>query len=121
MEQNPVEMFNMKVAHVGMNASNNEEAKSWADDFLKLMGMGIRETSASYFNGELVEIMKQNGRGTHGHIGFSVNDCEAAFKYFEGKGMKVLEETKKFDDNGVCYFAYFEGEIGGFAIHLVRQ
>lgn len=115
------ELFNMKVAHVGLNAANDGEAAGVAADFLRLMGLSTRETSASYFSGDLVEIMKENGRGTHGHIGFSVNDVEAAIRYFEERGFKPIEATKKFDESGKCYFTYFEGEIGGFAIHLIQQ
>ena len=92
-----------------------------AGDFLQVMGLPVRETPLSYFNGDLVEIMKENGRGTHGHIGFSVNDVEAAIRYFEERGLKSIPETKKFDENGKCFFPYFEGEIGGFAIHIVQQ
>lgn len=120
-EKNAVDLFNMRVAHIGINATNDEEALTFAKQFLSLMGLPIKETPISYFNGDLIEIMKENGRGTNGHIGFAVNDCEAAIKYFEGRGLKVIEDTKKFDDNGKCIFVYFEGEIGGFAIHLVQK
>ena len=71
--------------------------------------------------GELVEIMKHNGRGAKGHIAFSVNDCEAALKYFEERGFKAIEETKQYDENGTLKFFYFDREIAGFAIHLVKQ
>lgn len=69
-DKSAAELFDMKVAHVGLNAANDGEAAGVAGDFLKLMGLPIRETPLSYFNGDLVEIMKENGRGTHGHIGF---------------------------------------------------
>lgn len=116
-----VELFDMTVAHVGMNAEQDGEAERWAREFLDFLGLGTRETPASYFSGELVEIMKKNGRGAKGHIGFGVNDCEAALKYFEEKGVKAIGETKKFDGNGKCIFAYLDREIGGFAIHLVQK
>lgn len=50
-----------------------------------------------------------------------MNDVEAAIRYFEERGFKSIQETKKFDENGKCFFTYFEGEIGGFAIHIVQQ
>lgn len=117
---NAVELFEMSVAHVGLNAKNTDEANAIAEQFLALMNMPKRETGASYFSGELVEIMKENGRGTHGHIGFRVNNCQKAMEYFMDKGMKIIESTKKTDDDGNCTFVYFEGEIGGFAIHLIQ-
>ncbi len=120
-EKSAVELFDMKVAHIGINAANAAEGGVWANEFLTLMGLPIRETPVSYFNGELVEIMKENGRGTNGHIGFSVNDCEAAIRYFEERGMKSIPETKQFKEDGTCKFTYFEGEIGGFAIHILER
>lgn len=120
MDKTAIELFGMRVAHVGINASDSAEGKAWADEFLSLLSLTTRETPKSYFSGELVEIMKENGRGKHGHIGFQVNDCEAAMKYFEKRGVRFLEETKKFYEDGTCYFAYMEQEIGGFAIHLVQ-
>lgn len=119
-EKNAIQLFDMKVAHVGINAANAAEGAQWAGRFLSLMGLPVTETPKSYFSGELVEIMKENGRGTHGHIGFSVNDCEAAIRYFEERGMKVIPESRKFREDGACNFAYFEGEIGGFAIHMIE-
>ncbi len=121
MDKTAVELFDMSVAHVGINASCAEEAGQWAGEFLSLLGLTTRETPKSYFSGELVEIMKENGRGKNGHIGFAVNDCEAAMKYFEEKGVKFVEDTKKFHEDGTCFFAYMEQEIGGFAIHLVQS
>lgn len=115
------QLFHMKVAHVGINAAGKEESRKWAEDFLRLMDLPVRETPVSHFAGELVEVMNENGRGVHGHIGFSVNDVEKAMAYFQQRGMTPIEETKKFDEAGVCTFVYFEEQIGGFAIHLIRE
>lgn len=118
MNENAVQLFDMKIGHIGINAANADEANTWADQFLALMGFPKKEGNASVFSSELVEIMKQDGRGTHGHIGFKVNNLEKAMEYFAGRGIKFVEETKKFNDAGACIFVYFDGEIGGFAIHL---
>ena len=69
---NPVEQFDMYVAHVGINASNADEAEKIANLFTALMGLPTIEQPPSFFAGTLVEVMKQNGRGTKGHIGFHV-------------------------------------------------
>lgn len=121
MDENAVKLFEMEVAHVGINASDEDEASGWADQFLALMGLAKRETPASFFSDELVEIMKKNGRGKNGHIGFRVNNCEKAIAYFLERGMTTIEETKKFDESGACIFAYFDQEIGGFALHLTQR
>ena len=75
---NPVELFGMRVAHVGINATDPADALEIAELFSTMMGLPVIETPVSYFNDSLVEVMKQNGRGTKGHIGFAVNDIDAA-------------------------------------------
>ena len=90
----PMELFHMHVKHVGINTKSEDEA--W-------------------------ENMKVESHGTYGHIGFGVNDCEAAIRYFVNRGMTLREETKRFDEQGRCIFAYFKEEVGGFAIHLVQD
>lgn len=77
---NPAELFGMRVAHVGINATDPADALEIAELFSTMMGLPVIETPVSYFNDSLVEIMKQNGRGTKGHIGFAVNDIDAAEK-----------------------------------------
>ena len=66
---NPVELFGMRVAHVGINATDPADALEIAELFSTMMGLPVIETPVSYFNDSLVEIMKQNGRGAKGHIG----------------------------------------------------
>ena len=56
--KNAAELFQMKVAHVGINAQNAEQAMGWAKEFLDFFGLETRETPKSVFSGELVEIMK---------------------------------------------------------------
>ena len=63
------------------------------------------------FSGDLTENMKVESHGTYGHIGFGVNDCEAAIRYFVNRGMTLREETKRFDEQGRCIFAYFKEEV----------
>lgn len=119
--ENPVELFDMYVAHVGINASAKEEAKEIAETFQSLMFLPVSETPKSYFAGTLVEVMNQNGRGTHGHIGFHVNDIDAAAKWFDNHGFKLNEESRALNVDGSTRLIYFEQEIGGFAIHLTAD
>ena len=117
MNENGAAMFDMKVNHIGINADSGQQAAAWAADFLKLWGIPTRDGEKSVWAGNLVEIMKGNGRGTVGHIAFTVNDCDKAIEYFKGLGMTPIEETRKTVD-GRTTFIYFEEEIAGFAIHL---
>lgn len=118
---NPVDLFDMYVAHIGINASAPVEASAIADQFATLMGLSKSETPKSYFSGTLVEIMKENGRGTHGHIGFHVNDLAAAGEWFEARGFKLNHDSAGYYEDGTLRLIYFEQEIGGFAIHLTAD
>lgn len=119
--ENPVELFDMYVAHVGINAKNPEEATQIAEDFSLLMGLPAIETPKAVFSATLVETMKQNGRGTNGHIGFHVNDMPAAEKWFTERGFELNEESRALTPDGATRLIYFKREIGGFAIHLTTD
>ena len=117
-EGNPVELFDMRVAHVGINATDPSDAERIANQFATLMGLPVVETPVSVFSDTLVETMKQNGRGTKGHIGFHVNDIPAAEQWFEARGFEINEDSRALNPDGTTKLVYFKEEIGGFAIHL---
>ena len=118
LTQNAVKtMLGLKLDHVGINATPST-SEGIANEMAGLLQCDVRATSKSFFAGETVEVMNENGRGTHGHICYTVNSVDRAVRYFEARGYKFVEETKQFDARGHLKFAYFEGEIGGFAIHL---
>ena len=118
LTQNAVKtMLGLKLDHVGINATPST-SEGIANEMEGLLQCDVRATSKSFFAGETVEVMNENGRGTHGHICYTVNSVDRAVRYFEARGYKFVEETKQFDARGHLKFAYFEGEIGGFAIHL---
>lgn len=119
--QNPVELFDMYVAHVGINATDPADADRIAGEFSDLMGLEARDTPVSVFSDTLVETMKQNGRGTKGHIGFHVNDMVAAEKWFSEHGMEVNEDSRALNADGTTRLVYFKQEIGGFAIHITSD
>ena len=118
--ENPVELFDMHVAHVGINAQNPEEAHEIAQQFKLLLGLDVHETEVSYFSDTLVETMKQNGRGEKGHIGFAVNDITAAEAWFEKRGMPVDNASRRLAADGSTMLVYFQKDIAGFAIHLTQ-
>ena len=119
--QNPVELFDLYVAHVGINATNPEEAEKIARQLSALMGIPTVEQPPSFFAGTLVEVMKNGGRGTNGHIGFHVNNIPAAEKYFAERGLEVDETSRRLNPNGSTFLVYFKDEIAGFALHLTMD
>lgn len=120
-QENPVELFDMYIAHVGINAADPDEANQIAQDFATFMGLEARDTPVSVFSDTLVETMKRNGRGTKGHIGFHVNDMPAAEKWFCEHGLELNEDSRALAEDGSTRLIYFTREIGGFAIHLTTD
>ena len=121
MTDDPKALFGLRLAHVGINAADDAEAASIADQFQTLMGLERRQTAPiSYFSDDMGEIMKGCGRGQKGHIGFHVDDIPAAEKWFAERGFEVNEDSRALNPDGSTFLVYFKQEIGGFAIHLTQ-
>ncbi len=114
------ELLGMELAHVGVNGTSAQDAFGIAEQFGTLLEENVLETPISYFAGESVEIMK-NGRGVHGHIGYRVNNVARAMHHFQLRGYHFVPQTFKKNEEGEIIFAYFEEEIGGFAVHLSQK
>ncbi len=118
-EVDSTELMGFKVLHVGINANGEDDAWKLAETFKQKMGFLPEDKGLGIFASPLIEIMKQDGPGTKGHIAVGCRNLEESVKYLESRGMavdKVL--TKKYDPEGKARVVYLEGEIGGFAIHL---
>jgi len=113
-------MLGFELAHVGVNCDAPEAAGSVAEAFAGLLGWQVREGNASIFAGAGLEIMKAKGRGANGHLAIRTNSLPRAKAYLEGKGYTFMEETAAVKD-GKTMAIYVEGEIGGFAVHLVQR
>lgn len=105
--------------HLGINAKDAQEAEGIAHAYGDLLGLPVSD-GASFFAGDMVEINKTPGKGTCGHIALSVRNIDRAMAYFKSIGYTFDEENMPRDDAGIIA-AYFEGEFGGFAIHLRRH
>ncbi|MFC2646776.1 MAG: VOC family protein [Coriobacteriaceae bacterium] len=121
--KDPKKLFNMYVAHVGINASNDEEVESIVSEFQTLMGLKRNEvTPASLFADHFIEVMRPGrGRGEKGHIGFHVDNVDEAEKWFEKRGFEINEDSRVKNPDGSTFLVYFKHEIAGFAIHLTVQ
>lgn len=119
--ENPVSAFGLHVAHVGINATNPEEAREVAELFQTLMGLEPNVTPVSVFADTLVEVMSGCGRGEKGHIGFGVNNIVAAEKWFAARGFEINEDSRALNPDGSTKLVYFKRQIAGFAIHLCQD
>lgn len=122
VSDDPVELFGLRIAHIGINESSPEEAERTAGRFEALMGLARRHTaSVSTFAGTLVEVMNNGGRGTRGHIGFHVDDLPAAERWFAARGLTVDEASRTLGPDGRTRLVYFAEELAGFALHLTTD
>lgn len=113
--------FGFEVLHVGLNQDNAAEAEKTAQTLQMLFGFGKRETPISVFSTDRIEIMKQRGAGTLGHIAVGANDAVAAKKYLETKGVEFDENSAAYLPDGRLKLIYIKQEIAGFAFHLLQK
>lgn len=119
--QDPVQLFGLRIAHIGINAKDDAEAAAIAEAFSRLMGLPQVETPVSVFSGTLVETMRGCGRGERGHIGFHVDDIPAAEAWFAARGFEIDEDSRALLPDGSTRLVYFAEPIAGFAIHLTQD
>lgn len=113
-------MLGFELRHIGINNADAEEALQNAKLLAAIMGCEVKEGNSSNFAGTGFELMKKPGRGTHGHIAIATNSIKRAVWHMEQQGYKFVPESATVK-NGKLIAIYLEGEIGGFAIHLVQK
>ena len=113
-------MLGFELAHVGINAADEEEAMKAANRFAFLFGMRAKVGNSSIFAGTAVEVMKTPFKGKNGHIAIRTNYIERAVNYMSTVLGVEFEEPKK-DDKGKYKAIYLKEEVGGFAVHLVQK
>lgn len=120
--ESPVELFGLRLAHVGINTTSAADASATADALCALLGVarGEEPFPVSSFAGTLVEVMNNGGRGEKGHIGLHVDDIDAAIAWYEARGVAFDESSRTLcpDGSGRIYLIYFKEQVAGFAIHL---
>ena len=114
-------MLGLTIKHIGINEENGDGA-ALAGQFAGIFSGKVRETYKGWFGSEYVEIMsKKFTKGRHGHIGIGVNDPDRARRYDEALGYSFDDSTAGYDENGDLEIVYFSGEVGGFALHIVKK
>ena len=111
--------LSFELAHVGINHANEEEAEYSAKKIAALFALPLVEHTSSVFAGTAVECMKLPFYGEKGHIGFRTSSMTRAMAWLRSMGIKLLEESKKYDAKGNVICNYLKEEIAGFAIHIV--
>lgn len=113
-------MLGFEVSHVGVNLASESEAIELADKLNAMFGFEKKVGNSSVFSGTGFELMKNGGRGTHGHIAIDTNYIERAVYHLERRGFKFDKDSAVVKD-GALKAIYFEGEFGGFGVHLRQK
>ena len=113
-------MLGFEMRHVGMNMANAEEAEELADTLEKMFSFPKKVGNSSIFSGTGFEIMKKQGRGTHGHIAIATNYIERAIYHLQKRGFEFDEDSRVVKE-GKLKAIYFKGSFGGFDMHLVQK
>jgi len=113
-------MLGFELAHLGVNCDTPAAAGAVAQGFADLLGWPVKEGNTSFFAGTGVEVMKAKGRGANGHLAIRTNSLPRAKAYLEGKGYRFIEESAVAKNDKIVAI-YLEGEIGGFAVHLLQK
>lgn len=114
-------MLGFKVVHVGMNCKDAAEAERIARLFCRLFDVPYLPNETAVFAGSLVECIKGPYLGAHGHIAIGANNVDRAVYQLEKRGAAFDEASRKVDPEGHTTLIYFKEEIGGFALHLVKN
>lgn len=114
-----VALQGLQMLHIGINQKDEEEAEKTCAGFAKF-GMSINRGNSSIFMDKAIEVMKTPFYGTHGHIAFKCYDLERTVYFMEKQGFTVNKDSVKLDAKGNMKVCYFNEELGGFAVHLVK-
>lgn len=114
-------MLGFKLLHVGVNNTSGEAAAAESAKFATLLGENVTAKNNSIFVGSLIEMMKNPGRGTNGHICIQTNYLDRAIYHLEKRGFVFDESSFKYNDNGELTVAYLKDEIAGFAVHFNQK
>ena len=112
---------NYKLAHVGINCKDEEEAIKTASFFEAAFGLPVKVGNSSVFAGSAVECMKTPYLGEKGHIAIACPDLRLAIADLKEKGIEVDLTTQKTNKEGKPTAIYLKGEYCGFAVHLVEK
>jgi len=114
-------VMGFEFAHMGINFTNKNDCLAATKLLCSLFDLEIKEGNSSNFAGAGIELMNENGLGTHGHIGIRTSSIPRARAYFERMGLKFNDSSIKKDAKGKITVVYLQDEIGGFGVHLLQR
>ncbi len=113
-------MLGFNIKHLGIN-SDEEQAHAIASFLQTAFGFVYENNNSSILSQNCIEITKLKFPGEKGHIAFGTNDIERAVYQLGKRGIEFDSDSLKYDSKGNIAAVYLKNEIGGFAIHLIRN
>ena len=113
-------MLGFNLHHVGINVNDPEQALNKSRSLSDAFGFGLYEGSGSVMVGGQFELTKKPFPGDNGHLAIGTNFIERAIYFLENKGIRMKDETKIIK-NGKLIAVYFDYDLNGFALHLVKK
>jgi 2-dehydro-3-deoxyphosphogluconate aldolase/(4S)-4-hydroxy-2-oxoglutarate aldolase len=114
-------MLGFEFGHMGINGKDPADADGIASFFNRVFAFVNSVGNSSIISSQSVEITKEPLLGEKGHIGIKTNSIPRAMHYLRKKGVAFDEPTAKYDGKGMIKAIYLQGEIGGFAVHLIQK
>ena len=107
-------------AHLGINGQDEADCRATAAGFEQLFHLGLKEGSSSIFASKRIEITREPRQGARGHIAIRCNQVDRAVAHFAGLGIGTLAGTAA-GAPGALKAVYLDLQLGGFAVHLLRD
>jgi len=115
-----IALHGFSFAHLGINSRDEAACRTTAAGFEQLFHLGLKEGNSSIFAGKRIEITKAPRTGAQGHIAIRCNQVERAVAHFAAKGIGTVAGTEV-GAPGPLKAVYLDLELGGFAVHLLRD
>ncbi|MBK5262006.1 MAG: bifunctional 4-hydroxy-2-oxoglutarate aldolase/2-dehydro-3-deoxy-phosphogluconate aldolase [Peptostreptococcaceae bacterium] len=107
-----------RFAHVGIYSDNKEKSLSSAARFA-IFNMKTNIGDSSTFMDSDIELCYKQGFGSKGHIAYKCFDVDRSINYLAQFGFTPNEASRMSDKIGTKVI-YFNEEVEGFALHLIR-
>jgi len=114
-------MLGFEFAHIGINMPCGKDAFALSDRFERYFGFTQKIGNSSIFAGPHIEIRKEIGEGSNGHIAVKTNSVLRAAEYLKRMGLKTNDSSVKKSAEGDILAVYLTDEFGGYAIHLLQK
>lgn len=114
-------MLGFSLHHVGINCASEEEAAATAKTLCALFDLDYKPGNSSIYAGSSVECTKQPYLGDMGHLAIGTYNVDRAIYHLSRRGVEFDHSTRKTDGKGNTKAIYLKGQVGGFAIHLVKK